>query len=82
MTKQELQAFVQKAQSRPFAINLTDGRVFVVAHPEFVAFPPKVESFVFFPEDGGLEWIAVNEIVSLSEPPRNNSKTASPPAAA
>lgn len=69
MTKEEIRQFARNSQSAPFRINLADSRSFLVAHPEFIAFPREQGSFVFFPEDGGLEWIAIDQVVSLSRVP-------------
>jgi hypothetical protein len=55
---------------KPFAIFLTDGRRIDVPHPEFAwLMPPnKTSLFVSKGKQGGVEWIRVNQIVSLQSP--------------
>lgn len=77
MTKQELQNFARNAQAKPFMIHLADGRSLPVAHPEFIAFPREADRFIYFPEEGGLEWVALDQIVSLGQLPSKASGTAS-----
>lgn len=73
MSIEELRAFAQRSQSRPFVIRLADGRGLEVGHPEFVGFPREEGTFVYFPPGGGLQLVTLPQVVSLDLLPQGAS---------
>jgi len=65
MNIEDLKDRAQRAVQLPFVIRLTDGQVLPVKHPEFMGFPRDAGSFVYFPETGGIQIIALNQVVTL-----------------
>ena len=68
-------ALLEKAlrQPKPFALFLTDGRRIDVPHPEFMWLMPPEKSTVFVSlgRRKGVEWLRVNQIVSILWPDRD-----------
>ena len=67
MNVEEVKTFAQAARARPFIIRLSDGRSLDVGHPEFLAFPRKEGTFVYFPPEGGLMLAPLQQVVYSAE---------------
>jgi len=65
MTLEELRDMARRSSSEPMSIRLTDGRAVRVSHPEFLGVPHDGQSFLYFPETGGWQWIFLNQVVSV-----------------
>jgi hypothetical protein len=65
MTLEELRALARTSMTKPFVIRLTDGQAIRVSHPEFVGVPHDGQSFVYFPETGGWQFVFLNQVVSV-----------------
>jgi len=65
MTLEELRVLARRASTNPFTIRLADGRGVLVSHPEFLGVPHDGQSFVYFPETGGWQFLFLNQIVSV-----------------
>ena len=75
----ELRSFARGAVSNPFLIHMSDGRSIRVAHPEFIGVPQQGGSFVIFPSEGGVQLLALGQVVSVEDAPIS-SKTDKPSA--
>jgi hypothetical protein len=73
----ELRTFARGASTSPFIIRLSDGRSIVVGHPEFIGVPQQGGSFVIFPQEGGVQLLALGQVVSVEDAPASikNEKT-------
>jgi hypothetical protein len=65
MTLEELRNLARRAATNPFTIRLTDGRGIRVSHPEFLGVPHDGQSFLYFPETGGWQFLFLNQVVSV-----------------
>ncbi|HBJ83813.1 MAG: hypothetical protein Q8M07_30660 [Prosthecobacter sp.] len=65
MTLDELRALARRTSAAPMTIKLTDGRGLRVSHPEFLGIPQDGQSFVYFPETGGWQFVFLNQVVSV-----------------
>lgn len=65
MTLEELRALARRTTTQPMTIKLTDGRGIRVSHPEFLGIPHDGQSFLYFPETGGWQFVFLNQVVSV-----------------
>jgi hypothetical protein len=65
----ELRAFARGAATTPFIIHMSDGRSIRVEHPEFIGVPHQGGSFVIFPLEGGVQLLALGQVVSVEDAP-------------
>jgi len=64
MTLEELRALARRSAAAPMTIKLTDGRGIRVSHPEFLGIPQDGQSFLYFPETGGWQFVFLDQVVS------------------
>ena len=50
---------------RPFTVNLSDGRSFRVAHPDFLIVSPDRATVIVFHESGGFDILAPDQITGI-----------------
>ncbi len=60
-----IRSLIRAQPFRPFILKLADGRQFVVAHPEFVAMPPKSLNVVVFSDDDAAHYIDIANILEV-----------------
>ena len=65
MNIEDIKERARRSGQTPFLIRLTDGQALRVEHPEFMAFPRDGGSFVFLPPTGGVQIVALNQVVTL-----------------
>jgi hypothetical protein len=66
MKGKQLLEFIQRRPFVPFEIHVSDGRVYPVDHPEFIAINRDHSVLVYFtPEDDRTLWTDVPNIVTL-----------------
>ncbi len=70
----DLRTFARGAATNPFIIRLSDGRSILVAHPEFIGVPQQGGSFVVFPAEGGVQLLALGQVVSVEDAPVSSDK--------
>lgn len=54
------------SKNRPFQIETASGRIFDVAHCDFVAFSPKRTSLAIFYEENGQEHFAIVPLLTVT----------------
>ena len=59
-----LEDFISKNQ--PFRIETASGRVFEVAHPDFISFSPKRTSISIFFEENDVEHFAIVPLLTVT----------------
>ncbi|MEZ0263358.1 MAG: hypothetical protein ACAI43_01430 [Phycisphaerae bacterium] len=65
MKSDRIREFVKRAPFIPFDIKTTDGRVYLVDHPEFLSVSRNGDTIVYFTEDDRIAVIDVDQIVAL-----------------
>jgi hypothetical protein len=66
MKGERIKAYMLQRPFVPFDIKTSDGRVYLVDHPEFVALSRKMDMVMYVtPEDDRVIWIDAANILSL-----------------
>jgi len=65
MKSDRIREFVKRAPFIPFDIKTTDGRAYLVDHPEFLSVSRNGDTIVYFTEDDRIAVIDVDQIVAL-----------------
>ena len=79
MTVERIRKLLAAKPFEPFTINLSDGRNFTIAHPDFIAVPPRRGVTVtFYTIDGDFELITLRQITGISGRGKAPAEEASP----
>ena len=74
MTSETFAKIHQKRPFQPFAINMADGRQFMVEHPEVLAYRVGGRMAVLLTRDGSFEHIDLLLVTSVTELPRRGNR--------
>jgi hypothetical protein len=68
MKGKQLQELIRRTPFAPFDIKTSDGRVYSVDHPEFIAITRDLGLIIYVtPEDDRTVWIDANNIVAIEQ---------------
>jgi hypothetical protein len=74
-----IREMLRRQPFQPFAIRLSDGRAFDIAHPDFLFVTPKASLVHYVSEDDRSQFINPDQIVScevFNQPPRARKRSA------
>jgi len=69
MKPEGLRGLLEAQPFHPFAIHLSDGREFVVNHPEFLATSPVGDIAIVFRPEGGFNIVDIELVTDLEVKP-------------
>lgn len=65
MSIDDIKDRAKRSAQTPFFIRLSDGQTLRMDQPEFMAFSRDGSSFVYLPQTGGYQIVALNQVVTL-----------------
>jgi hypothetical protein len=69
----DLRGYLRTAPFEPFEIRLSNGRVYTIEHPEFMALAPDGRTVACYTDDSRLVTVAIQHINSIEKVNRPNA---------